>query len=69
MTVLLGDRGEDAEACTELLNGPSSLKPAVSFLLLGFKELITQMFPLLRGERTQNPGGKDTPEKHLTISA
>lgn len=52
---LLGYGGEDAEASAKLLDGSSGFKPAVPLLLLGLEELITEMFPLLRGERAQDP--------------
>lgn len=52
---LLGYGGEDAEPSTELLDGSSGFEPAVPFLLLGLEELITEVFPLLGGERTQDP--------------
>lgn len=52
---LLGYGGEDAETSAKLLDGSSSFKPAVPLLLLGLEELITEMFPLLRGERAQDP--------------
>lgn len=52
---LLGYGGEDAESSAKLLDGSSGFKPAVPLLLLGLEELITEMFPLLRGERAQDP--------------
>lgn len=52
---LLGNGGEDAEPSPELLDGPSSFEPAVPFLLLGFEELITEVFPLLWSESAQDP--------------
>lgn len=52
---LLRYGGEDAEPGTELLDGSSGFKPAVSLLLLGLEELITEVLPLLRCERAQNP--------------
>lgn len=52
---LLGYGGEDAETSTKLLDGSSGFKPAVPLLLLGLEELITEMLPLLRGERAQDP--------------
>ncbi len=53
---VLGNRGEDAQPCTEFLDGSSGFEPAVSLLLLGFEELITEVLPLLRRERTEDPG-------------
>lgn len=52
---LLGYGGEDAEPSTELLDGPPGFEPAVPLLLLGLEELITEVLPLLRGERAQDP--------------
>lgn len=57
---LLGDGGEDAEASAELLDGSSGFKPAVPLLLLGLEKLITEMFPLLRGERAQDPASLES---------
>ena len=55
---ILGDGREDAESCAELLNGSPGLEPAVSLLLLGLQELITEVLPLLGRERTQDPTGQ-----------
>lgn len=52
---LLGYGGKDAESGTELLDGSSSFEPAVPLLLLGLEELITEVLPLLGGERAQDP--------------
>lgn len=52
---LLGYGGEDAETSTKLLDGSSGFKPAMPLLLLGLEEFITEMFPLLRCERAQDP--------------
>lgn len=52
---LLGYGREDAEPSTELLDGSSGFEPAVPLLLLGLEELITEVFPLLGGKRTQDP--------------
>lgn len=52
---VLGYGGEDAEPGTELLDGSSGFEPAMPLLLLGLEELITEMFPLLWGECTQDP--------------
>lgn len=62
---LLGYGGEDAESSTKLLDGSSGFKPAVPLLLLGLEELITEMFPLLRGERAQDPAAS---ERQIGIS-
>lgn len=58
--ILLGYGGEDAESSTKLLDGSSGFKPAVPLLLLGLEELITEMFPLLRGERAQDPAAMES---------
>ena len=52
---LLGYGGEDAEPGTELLDGSSGFEPAVPLLLLCLEELITEVLPLLWGERAQDP--------------
>lgn len=52
---LLGYGGEDAEPGTEFFDSSSGFEPAVPLLLLGLEELITQVFPLLRGKRAQDP--------------
>lgn len=52
---LLRYGGEDAEPGSELLDGSSGFEPAVPLLLLGLEELITEVLPLLRGERAQDP--------------
>lgn len=51
----LGYGGEDAEPGTELLDGSSGFEPAVPLLLLCLEELITEVLPLLWGERAQDP--------------
>lgn len=52
---LLGYGGEDAEPGAELLDGSSGFEPAVPLLLLCLEELITEVLPLLWGERAQDP--------------
>lgn len=52
---LLGYGGEDAKPGTEFLDSSSGFEPAVPLLLLGLEELITEVFPLLRGKRAQDP--------------
>lgn len=52
---LLGYGREDAEPGTKLFDGSPGFEPAVPLLLLRFEKLITEMLPLLRGERAQDP--------------
>lgn len=52
---LLGDGGEDAEACSKLLDGATRLEPTVPLLLLGLQEVIAEVFPLLGCEHAQDP--------------
>lgn len=57
---VLRDGREDTQSSAELLDGSSGFKPAVSFLLLSFEELIAEMFPLLGCERTEDPAEHNT---------